>query len=64
MTQGQLLGQPKANPKGYMNAIILQSGKQWDEIKAIQGEEGKCVGQGKGQSLLEDEFVEVPNDKE
>jgi len=39
--QGHLLGQPKANPKGHMNAIILRSGKQLDKPKAILGEEGE-----------------------
>jgi len=26
--QGHLLGQPKTNPKGHMNAITLRSGKE------------------------------------
>jgi len=47
-----------------MNAIILQSGKQLDESKVIQGEEGECVAKKKGQTSLEDEVVEVSNDKE
>ena len=57
-------GQPEANPKGHMNVIPLRSGKQLDEPKAIQGKEGECVTKEKGQTPLEDEVVEVPNDKE
>jgi len=41
--QRHLPGQLKVNPKGYMNAIIHRSGKQLDEPKAIQEEEGECV---------------------
>ena len=62
--QGHLLGQPEANPKGHMNAITLQSGKQLDEPKVIQAQEGECVAKEKGQTPLENEVVEVPNDKE
>jgi len=62
--RGHLSGQPEANPKGHMNAIILQRGKQLDEPKAIQGDEVECVAKEKGQTPLEDEVVEVPNDKE
>jgi len=47
-----------------MNAIVLQSRKQLDEPKAIQGEEGECVAKEKSQTPLEDEVVEVPKDKE
>ena len=50
--QGHLLGQPEANPKGHMNAITLQSGKQLDEPKVIQARKGECVAKEKGQTLL------------
>jgi len=58
--QGLLLGQPEANPIGHMNAIILRSGKQLDEPKAIKGEESECVAKEKSQTPLEDEVVRVP----
>jgi len=47
-----------------MNAIILSSGKQLDEPKTIEEEEGECVAKEKGETPLVDEAVEVPNDKE
>jgi len=37
-TQGHLLGQPEANPKGHMNAITLRSEKQLDEQKGPHGD--------------------------
>jgi len=47
-----------------MHAIILRSGKQLDEPKAIQGEEGDYVAKERGQTSLGDEVVKVPKDKE
>ena len=43
-----------------MNAIILKSGKQLDEPKATQGEEGECVVNEKGKSPMEGEVDVVP----
>jgi len=62
--QGHLSGQPEANPKGHMNAIILMSGKQLAAPKATQGEEGKHVVKEKSQSSLEDEVVVLLEDKQ
>jgi len=62
--QGHLPGQSEANPKGHMNPIIIRGGKQLDEPKTIQGEEGECVAEEKSQPLLEDEVVKVSEDKE
>jgi len=38
----------RGNPKGHMNAIILRSGKQLDESKVTQGEDGECMVKEKG----------------
>jgi len=62
--QGHLSGQLEANLKEHMNAIIHRSGKQLDELKAIQEEERECVAKEEGQTLLEDELIEVLKDKE
>jgi len=47
-----------------VNAIICRSGKQLDEPKVTQGEEGECVVKEKGQSLLEDEVIMLLEDDE
>jgi len=47
--QGHLLGQPKANPRGHMNSVIIRSWKQLDEPNATGGEEGECVVKEKDQ---------------
>jgi len=44
-----------------LNAIILRSGKQLDEPKAIHGEKGECVAKEKSQPAFEDEVIVVPN---
>ena len=46
--QGHLSGQQEANPKGHMNAIILRSRRQLEELKATQGEEGEGLVKDKG----------------
>jgi len=47
-----------------LNAIILGSGKQFDEPKVTQGEEGECVVKPKSKSLMEEEIDVIPEDKE
>jgi len=45
-----------------MNAIIPRSGKQLDEPKAAQGEEGECVLKQKSKSPLEEEVIVFPEE--
>jgi len=47
-----------------MNAITLRSGKQLDEPKATQGEEGEGLVKDKDKEPIEKEVDSVPDDGE